>query len=262
MQTLFSPDGSIDAPLQAFGFLIATALALAITVNVTVRGFAAVGYHGFARQVVNPDMLALIALIALVPLNLFDHAVVPLAGVFRPEIGDGGLVENLTITVMIFPVVLAISGLGQRRGHGAFGPVALTAVAIVLLVAFGEEVSWGQHWFGFTPPEAIARTNLQEEFNLHNYITPGTMETVYYVGGLILLVTGARLGSLIEARNGDTVLLPLRGLLILSGALMCHHIFQELAELAVIVTGFLVWNRLDEGRLEFRPRILRTVAAL
>ena len=88
------------------------------------------------------------------------------------------------------------------------------------------------------------------------------MELAYYLAGLALLVTGARLGSLIEARNGDTALLPLRALLVLSGLLMCHHIFQELAELAVITTGFLIWNRLDEGRLEFRARPLRTLAAI
>jgi hypothetical protein len=262
MESLFSPDGSIDAPLQALGFLVAAGLGVAIALKVIIRTVAASGVGGLVRQCASPDVLAILALGLLIPLNLFDHAVQRLDGVFRPEVGDGGLVENLTICVMLFPVALAVGRIGQRRQYSAFGPVALTLVAVVLVVAFGEEISWGQHWFGFTPPEAIASSNLQEEFNLHNYITPGTMELAYYLAGLALLVTGARLGSLIEARNGDTALLPLRALLVLSGLLMCHHIFQELAELAVITTGFLIWNRLDEGRLEFRARPLRALAAV
>lgn len=262
MQALFSPDGNIDAPLQALGFLLATGLGVAIAIKVIIHAVGSIGIAGFMRQCASPDMLAVLALGLLIPLNLFDHAVQHLVGVFRPEVGDGGLVENLTICVMLFPVVLAVGRMGQRRPHSAFGPLALTLVAVTLVLAFGEEVSWGQHWLGFTPPDSIASSNLQEEFNLHNYIAPASMELAYYLAGMILLVTGARLGSLIEARNGDTALLPLRALLVLSGVLMCHHIFQELAELAVITTGFLIWNRLDEGRLEFRALPLRALAAI
>jgi hypothetical protein len=32
----------------------------------------------------------------------------------------------------------------------------------------GEETSWGQHYFGFETPQAIAERNFQKEFNLHN----------------------------------------------------------------------------------------------
>jgi len=262
MQMLFSPDGSLDAPLQAAGFLIACALGLAIGIKVLLRGARQVGSAGMLRQFANPDLLAVLALALLVPLNLFDHAVRPLAGVFRPEVGDGGLVENVTITVLLFPVALAAGRLLGRTRASAFGPVCLGLTAAILLLAFGEEVSWGQHWFGFTPPEAIARTNLQEEFNLHNYVTPSQMELAYFAAGMMLLVVGARLGSLVEAGDGDTVLLPLRALLVLSAVLMCHHVFQELAELAVIATGFILWNRLDDGRLRLRPAPLRRLAAI
>ena len=42
------------------------------------------------------------------------------------------------------------------------------ALAIVLFLAFGEEISWGQRIFNFSTPEAIDRINVQHEFNLHN----------------------------------------------------------------------------------------------
>lgn len=261
MTTFFSPDGTIDAPLQAIGFAMTVALAIAITGKILWRGTAQIGLAGMIRQGFSLDMLALFALLQLAALNLFDHAVRPLAGVFRPEVGDGGLIENLTILLMLFPVILTAGRIWQRNRDTAFGGVSLAVTALVLILAFGEEVSWGQHWLGFTPPEAVLQSNLQEEFNLHNYIPPSTMEALYYVGGLGLLVLGARLGSLVEATHGDRVLMPLRALLLLSGVLMCHHIFQELAELAVIATGFLIWNRLDEGRLRFREGPVRALAA-
>ncbi|MFY0637394.1 hypothetical protein [Maricaulis maris] len=262
MTSFFSPDGTIDSPLQALGFAFALGLALAITVKILWRGVAQIGPVGMIRQSFNLDMLALFALLQLAALNLFDHSVRPLVGVFRPEVGDGGLIENLTILLMLFPVILTAERIRQRNRDTAFGGISLAITALILILAFGEEVSWGQHWLGFTPPEAVLQTNLQEEFNLHNYIPPSTMEALYYALGLGLLVLGARLGSIVEARRGDRVLMPLRALLVLSGVLMCHHIFQELAELAVIGTGFLIWNRLDEGRLRFREGPLRTLAAI
>jgi hypothetical protein len=41
-------------------------------------------------------------------------------------------------------------------------------VAFGLFIGAGEEISWGQRVFGFKTPEAIARINVQGEFNLHN----------------------------------------------------------------------------------------------
>ncbi|MEX2445933.1 MAG: hypothetical protein WD734_01230 [Dehalococcoidia bacterium] len=42
------------------------------------------------------------------------------------------------------------------------------ALAGTMFMACGEEVSWGQHTFGFATPPAIAEQNEQEEFNVHN----------------------------------------------------------------------------------------------
>ncbi len=41
-------------------------------------------------------------------------------------------------------------------------------LALFFFVAAGEELSWGQHMFGFTPPQAVSQLSRQEEFNLHN----------------------------------------------------------------------------------------------
>lgn len=41
-------------------------------------------------------------------------------------------------------------------------------LAILFFVAAGEEVSWGQRFFGYTPPSVVGDTNLANEFNIHN----------------------------------------------------------------------------------------------
>ena len=46
--------------------------------------------------------------------------------------------------------------------------IAYGCLTVLLFVACGEELSWGQHWLGFETPEAIKELNAQDEVNLHN----------------------------------------------------------------------------------------------
>ncbi len=41
-------------------------------------------------------------------------------------------------------------------------------LAVVFLIAAGEEISWGQRLFNFRTPEYLGRLNEQNEFNFHN----------------------------------------------------------------------------------------------
>jgi len=258
----FSPDGQIGSPLQAIGFLGSALLGTLLMLH-AMRAYSQTRdllslFAAFWRL----DTLALLALSALVVLNLFHHAIAPLDGVFRPEIGDGGLVENLTILVMLFPAVIFFGALLRGNRQSELGVVFMSLVSFVLIFAFGEEISWGQHWFGFDIPESIAQTNLQEEINLHNYIQPETMELIYFIIGMALLLIAANLQWLFKASRSDQGFLALKTLLILSSILMTHHIFQELAELAVIVTGFLIWARMNDGRMKLRPTWLKALASI
>jgi hypothetical protein len=56
---------------------------------------------------------------------------------------------------------------GARRA-AAWRRVAYICLALLLFVACGEELSWGQHHLGFETPESIKEINAQEEVNLHN----------------------------------------------------------------------------------------------
>lgn len=43
-------------------------------------------------------------------------------------------------------------------------------VGAFCIAAAGEEISWGQRLFGFTPPELFLANNIQQEANLHNLV--------------------------------------------------------------------------------------------
>lgn len=261
MLSFFSPDGEIGAPIQAAAFLIALALAVFISLGLLAGKTRRDGLAASASALVCAPSLTIAALLALAALNLVHHAIMPLSGVFRPEVGDGGWVENLTILAMlILPAALVLRLVRNRRSR-VFGPVCLGVASLMLLVAFGEEVSWGQHWFGLTPPPQIAQTNLQGEINLHNYITPDTMEMLYLAGAAALFGFALAMPQLMRASIGHT-LLGLRVLVLLCAVLMSHHIFQELAELAVIATGVILWSRLEAGQLELRPLWAQSLARI
>ncbi len=80
-----------------------------------------------------------------------------------------GLVENLTVAFLVGAIVCAIGAWRRRQAvrWRFFGP-AMIVILLGLVFFAGEELSWGQHWLGFTPPESIAARNDQGEFNFHN----------------------------------------------------------------------------------------------
>ncbi len=49
--------------------------------------------------------------------------------------------------------------------------VFFTLLALACFYVVGEEISWGQRLFSFASPEFFQRHNLQQEFNLHNFLT-------------------------------------------------------------------------------------------
>lgn len=67
-------------------------------------------------------------------------------------------------------------------------------LALMLFVAFGEEISWGQRIFNFETPEAIKAINIQKEFNIHNLeIFHGKTREGDEKTGVMALLTGHRI---------------------------------------------------------------------
>ncbi len=80
-----------------------------------------------------------------------------------------GVIENLTI---IFLIVAVITGILLFRQIPGF-PVRWFKWWVVLISVgcfyfAGEELSWGQHYIGWTVPDTWAQLNDQSETNLHN----------------------------------------------------------------------------------------------
>ncbi len=83
--------------------------------------------------------------------------------------GEFGLLENLTVLFLLIGVVAGARILAMD-GATARGPLKAWVLLIVAGAIYfaGEEISWGQHFFGWSTPEGWARINEQAETNLHN----------------------------------------------------------------------------------------------
>jgi hypothetical protein len=102
--------------------------------------------------------------VAQVALKAYDQALYR-----RWMRSEKGLVENLTVAFLLCAIACCFLCFRYRARvrWRFFGPLMLVMAAGLVFFA-GEEMSWGQHLFGFAPPESIAARNEQQEFNLHN----------------------------------------------------------------------------------------------
>ena len=106
---------------------------------------------------------------------------------------ESGIVENATALVLIPATVLALAAAKTAyRRFGAAACIWFAAVAFVCIGFAGEEVSWGQHWVGWSSPEYFAEHNRQGETNVHNLnihlgrVVKSVLTLAIIVGGLIL----------------------------------------------------------------------------
>lgn len=87
---------------------------------------------------------------------------IPQSALFR----ENSWVENLTAVwlflggVFLFATASMERQVFQRRIYRVGG--------VALIFAAGEELSWGQHMFGYPTPDILVEYNQQLEFNLHN----------------------------------------------------------------------------------------------
>ncbi len=90
-------------------------------------------------------------------------------GSFIATTEEDGPIENLEALVLLVAMVTSgwCAAILFRRNRG--GPAALySLLALLLLFALGEEISWGQRIFGVATPDWLQATNKQHELNVHN----------------------------------------------------------------------------------------------
>ena len=79
--------------------------------------------------------------------------------------GEQGLVELGTFAVLL---VAIIAGCAVSLRTVAMRRWAMIVMTLGAIYFAGEEVSWGQHLFGWETPEGFIAINDQQETNLHN----------------------------------------------------------------------------------------------
>lgn len=105
---------------------------------------------------------------------------------------EGGILSILTEFLLLgalFFLVRSVWRARDGRAEPLFGigaPVVLGLMVLVVVVLLGEEASWGQHWIGWSTPEAF-EGNIQNETNLHNFYTH-RFEMAYYTTAVLAFV--------------------------------------------------------------------------
>ncbi len=107
-----------------------------------------------------------------------------------------GLIEDLTFFVLIPGILAAAFALVKWRKRVKWNWLKVyLALWILACVYFaGEEVSWGQWWFGWETPEVFEQINYQGETNIHNTTSwlnqkpRAAVETFIMVAGLLVPV--------------------------------------------------------------------------
>jgi hypothetical protein len=87
---------------------------------------------------------------------------------------EDGLVEWLTVVGLMIGFVLSVRRFLRLRKTKSWWFLTVTAVlAVLLFIAAGEEISWGQRIFNIQSPEYFKEHNAQGETNIHNLVVGG-----------------------------------------------------------------------------------------
>ncbi|WP_295811159.1 hypothetical protein [uncultured Nitratireductor sp.] len=126
-------------------------------------------------------LLAVAAAVHFIPTSLNDYV--------REMQPLGMATEALLIAAMVGLTMAAWWGrtVTGPRLLGLFPPpYVLGGMAAAVFFILMEEMSWGQHWLGWSTPELFSR-NVQNETNIHNFYTY-QFEAVYYTSAIFCFV--------------------------------------------------------------------------
>jgi len=82
--------------------------------------------------------------------------------------GEKGIIENLTVVFLVVAIIAAILFLKNNATNFKIISVWMIIFLLGAIYYAGEEISWGQHYFGWGTPEQWTEFNDQQETNLHN----------------------------------------------------------------------------------------------
>ena len=125
---------------------------------------------------------------------VFPFIWVALAGDDRWLKGEAGIIENATVVFLVIAIGFCVSSLklASRQGLSTFLKGWLVMLILGAAYFALEEISYGQHMFGWGTAEGWKELNDQDETNLHNVHAmfdqvPRTILTLgILVGGVIM----------------------------------------------------------------------------
>ena len=89
------------------------------------------------------------------------------APVINSLFAENGLIENIQSLLLFLSIFILIRSFRIFKSDN-FLKVFIIFKIIALTYYFGEEISWGQHFFKWNTPEIFNELNNQNETNLHN----------------------------------------------------------------------------------------------
>ena len=108
-------------------------------------------------------------------------------------IGELGLIENLTVLLLVMSILVTIYLIRQYGKDFQLAPRLFLVVFCIGCIYFaGEEASWGQHWFGWETGDYFLTNNDQRETNLHNTsvlldrLPKALVSLSIFIGGVII----------------------------------------------------------------------------
>jgi len=184
-------------------------------------------------------------------------------------IREGGFFE--TVGALALLVATAFFLLAFRRSSGADGygrikRFSLLALALVLFLGAGEEVSWGQKIFEYPTPDQVREINAQEEFNFHNLnALDGVLDVtflfkVFWATFAVLVPLACAVSFRVRGILGRLIpILPLW----LAGLFVLNQLLAELA--SVLLSGSERFNgsySLEHSRLEITECVVAVLFAV
>ena len=145
------------------------------------------------------------------------------AGVLNLDIefllGEDGVVEVLTAACLFLASLLLFAAAKAEKAR--LRRCAYLLGGLAMAISCGEELSWGQHVFGFATPDFLLVSNRQQEFNFHNIEIVGTRVPYILATAPLLLSTLTCVAFF--CRKEDVLGIPLPSLPLMLGFLLVIH---------------------------------------
>ncbi len=101
---------------------------------------------------------------------------------------EDGIIETASALLLLCAAVVSVR-IALRLGRGRPEYYMHLFLGFLFFVMFGEEISWGQRYFGLTTPAFIAAVNAQEEINFHNvygYLFDHIFVVCFFLWGVVV----------------------------------------------------------------------------